>query len=74
MVSRAEEASKCPPLRHIDLTAVALAVDHELTCTVAAASRDIELIEPDDIENAFARMLNGDVRYRFVIRLAEDGT
>ena len=30
---------------------------------------DIGIIEPDDIESAFARMLTGDVRYGFVMRL-----
>lgn len=51
MVSRGEEASKCPPLGHIDLTAVALAVDHELTCTAAAASQDIPQHIPQAAQN-----------------------
>ena len=37
--------------------------EHNIVC-------DIEMIDIKDIENAYARMLKGDVRYRFVIDLA----
>ena len=38
-------------------------------CAARDIASDIGIIEPDDIESAFARMLTGDVRYRFVMRL-----
>jgi len=39
-------------------------------CAEHNITSDIELIKIQDIENAFARMLKSDVKYRFVIDLA----
>ncbi len=39
-------------------------------CAEHGIACDIELIAMDEIETAFARMLRGDVRYRFVIDMA----
>jgi len=38
-------------------------------CAERDIASDIGIIEPDDIENAFTRMVTGDVCYRFVMRL-----
>jgi len=39
-------------------------------CAEHGVVSDIEVIRMDGIENAYARMLKGDVRYRFVIDTA----
>ncbi len=43
-------------------------------CAERDIASNIGIIEPDDIENAFARMLTGDVSYRFVMRLVARAT
>jgi len=39
-------------------------------CAQHAITSDIEIIQPQDINQAFERMLKSDVKYRFVIDLA----
>jgi uncharacterized zinc-type alcohol dehydrogenase-like protein len=39
-------------------------------CAAHNIVSDIELIPIKDVENAYVRMLKGDVRYRFVIDMA----
>jgi alcohol dehydrogenase (NADP+) len=39
-------------------------------CTARNIKADIELIRPEDINRAFERVANKDVRYRFVIDMA----
>jgi uncharacterized zinc-type alcohol dehydrogenase-like protein len=39
-------------------------------CTARNIKADIELIRPDQINQAYDRVVNKDVRYRFVIDLA----
>ena len=39
-------------------------------CAARNIKADIELIRPDQIDQAYARVVNKDVRYRFVIDLS----
>ncbi|WP_136683980.1 NAD(P)-dependent alcohol dehydrogenase [Falsirhodobacter xinxiangensis] len=42
-------------------------------CAQHGITSDIEMIRPDEIEAAYARMLKGDVKYRFVMDIREMG-
>ncbi|MNH13489.1 NADP-dependent alcohol dehydrogenase C [compost metagenome] len=39
-------------------------------CAARNITADIELIKPDEIDRAYARVVDKDVRYRFVIDIA----
>ena len=40
-------------------------------CAARNIKSDIEMITPDQITNAYARVINKDVRYRFVIDMKQ---
>lgn len=42
-------------------------------CAKHGITSDIEMIRPDEIEAAYARMLKGDVKYRFVMDIGQMG-